>query len=115
MTPNETQKQAWRVGVSRAFKSLFHAVPIPRRWLFRLIFLSDDGTSMRRAGDKVLRHLKYFCFADRSIFGGLSGSNDSPFLLGVREGRRQVWLEIMRNLNLDEGAVQKIMEIDDGR
>ena len=115
MTPSEDQKQAYRLRISRAFKDLFQAVPVPRRWAFRVVFLADDGATVRRAADIALRHLKNFCFADRSIFGGLSGSNDSPFLLGVREGRRQVWIEIMKNLNLDEGAVQKIMEIDDGR
>ena len=110
---NQDEKQAWRERISRAFKDLLFAAPVPTRWAYRAVFL--DGNSMRHAGQQVLAHLRVFCFADRSIFGGLGGTNDSAFLLGVREGRRQVWLEVMKNLNLDEGAVQKIMEIDDGR
>jgi len=87
---------------------------VPSRWIWRLLFLDAEGKVTRRSGEIALARLRRFCFADRSIFGGSSGTDDSAFLLGVREGRRQVWLQITQHLNLDDDAVQKLVENDDG-
>jgi hypothetical protein len=87
---------------------------VPSRWIWRLLFLGPDGQVTRRAGEIALARLRRLCFADRSIFGGPAGRSDSAFLLGVREGRRQVWLEITKHLNLDDDAVLKLVENDDG-
>ncbi len=97
-----------------ALRDLFFLPMVPSRQIWRLLFLGPDGQVVRRAGEIALARLRRFCFADRSIFGGASGTNDSAFLLGVREGRRQVWLEITQHLNLDDDAVQKLVENDDG-
>lgn len=115
MIPTEDQKLEAKLIISRAFKRVFQAVPVPLRWVYRVVFLETDGVTLRRPSETVLRHLRAFCFADRSIFGGRSGTSDSAFLLGVREGRRQVWLEMMKYLNLNENEVDKILENDDGR
>lgn len=110
----EAENRRWQRArnFGRALIDLFFMPAVPDRWLWRWIFLRDG--QMRRAGELALARLKRFCFADRSIFGGDAGTNDSMFLLGVREGRRQVWLHITKHLNLDDDAVQKLVENDDG-
>lgn len=110
LSPN--QKRQRSIKFARALTDLFFMPAVPDRWLWRWLFLSNG--SMRRAGELALARLRRFCFADRSIFGGDAGGDDSAFLLGVREGRRQVWLQITKHLNLDEDAVQKLVENDDG-
>lgn len=112
MTLSQNQKRARAVKFKHGLVDVFFAPLIPDRWLWRWLFLSDGR--VRRAGEIVLARLRRFCFADRSIFGGDAGRSDSAFLLGVREGRRQVWIEINKHLNLDEDAVQKLVENDDG-
>lgn len=113
MTPlSPNQKRARSMKFGRALVDLLFMAAVPDRALWRLIFLSNG--SMRRAGELALARLRRFCFADRSIFGGDAGLNDSTWVLGVREGRRQVWIEITKHLNLDEDAVQKLVENDDG-
>lgn len=113
MILSANQKRARAVKFAQALKDLMWAAPVPSRWIWRVLFLSPEG-QMRRAGELALARLRRFCFADRSIFGGGAGTSDSAFLLGVREGRRQVWIEITTHLNLDEDAVQKLVENDDG-
>lgn len=112
MTLSPNQKRGRAIKFRHGLIDVFLAPLVPDRWLWRWLFLSDG--QMRRAGEIVLARLKRFCFADRSIFGGDAGLNDSTWVLGVREGRRQVWLEITKHLNLDEDAVQKLVENDDG-
>lgn len=114
MTLSPNQKRRRAIKFAQALKDLMWAAPVPSRWLWRVLFLGPDGKTMRRAGEIALARLRSFCFADRSIFGGLAGTGDGAFLLGVREGRRQVWIEITKHLNLDEDAVQKLVENDDG-
>lgn len=110
LSPNQMRGRA--IKFKRALIDCFFIPLVPDRWLWRWLFLSNGH--LRRAGEIALARLKLFCFADRSIFGGMAGTNDSAFMLGVREGRRQVWLEITKHLNLDEDAVQKLVENDDG-
>jgi hypothetical protein len=112
MTPSE-QKAQYRQQLSRAAKELFGMMPKPTGWAFRWLFLADDGATLRWSSRRVLRHLQAFCFADRSIFGGTAGTSDSPFMLGVREGRRQTYLEIMKFLHLDESQVRQLKEQGD--
>lgn len=103
--------------IAREFKWVFMAVPAwftarppkgLRRRLFRWLFLGEGGR-LHRAGEVVLADLRGFCFADRStIFDA------DPIVMARREGRREVFVRITNYLNLDEAAVQKIMELDDG-
>jgi len=83
----------WRfVVLSREVKSLFY-----------------ENDRMRRCGEHVLADLRRFCFADREgIF------STEPLEMARREGRREVFGRLIRLLNLDELAVQQLMEIDDG-
>lgn len=110
LSPNQKRMRA--IKFKRALIDVFFLPLIPDRWLWRWLFLSDG--QVRRAGEIALARLRRFCFADRSIFGGDAGRDDSAFLLGLREGRRQVWIEITKHLNLDEDAVQKLVENDNG-
>lgn len=114
MTLTPTSKRLRAIKFAHALRDLFFLPMVPSRWIWRLLFLDPDGKVTRRSGDIALARLRRFCFADRSIFGGGAGTDDSAFLLGVREGRRQVWLQITQHLNLDEDAVQKLVENDDG-
>lgn len=110
----KNQKRGRSIKFAHALRDLFFLPIMPSGPIWRLLFLGSDGKVLRRPGEIVLARLKRFCFADRSIFGGPAGPNDSTWLLGVREGRRQVWLEITKHLNLDDDAVQKLVENDDG-
>lgn len=109
--------------VSRDFKSVFTPDIQPLRWFVRLwlrvigwiagrrawyrrIFLSE-GTLVI-SGEHVLADLRDYCFAEKSTF------DPDPHIMARREGRRDVWLRIVRYLNLDEAQVQVLMEIDDG-
>lgn len=114
MTETENLEREAKLRLSRIYKDLFGMIAVPKSRLLRLLFLDSDGRTMRRAGIAALRHLRYFCFADRSIYGGSAGSNDSAFLLGLREGRRQVYLEITKSLKLDDDGVPKVLENEDG-
>jgi hypothetical protein len=104
------QRLRFHLRLSQATKTLLAMMPKPTGWAFRWLFLSDEPGALRWASRRVLAHLAHFCFADRSIYGGTAGTNDSAFMLGVREGRRQVWLEIMKYLHLDENQVRAIKE-----
>jgi hypothetical protein len=85
----------------------------PLRWrailqarAFKDIFTSHG--EIGRSGEAVLADLREFCFAGKSTF------DRDPQVMARREGRREVFLRIKDFLNLDEDAVQKMMEIDDG-
>lgn len=74
---------------------------------FKWLFLGDNG-AVKRSGERVLADLRSFCFADRTtIF------DSDPIIMARREGRREVFVRIVNFLNLDEGTVQKLMELED--
>ena len=93
---------------ARRFKELF-AWAVPRRWLFRWLFLDENG-ALRRVGEHVLADLRGYCRASpgETIF------DSDPLIMARREGRREVFMRITNFLNLDEREVQKLMELDDG-
>lgn len=96
------------VALSRSFRELFWSVPLPRRWIWRWLFIADDGQSIRHVGQHALADLREFAFASKSVF------DPDPLVMARRSGRRDVWLRITNYLNLDEAQVQQLMEIDDG-
>jgi hypothetical protein len=112
MTSDRNRLRAKAIAVSRAFKDLFWAARAPQRGVWRRLFLADDGETLRRTGEAALADLRDFCFAHannrRALF-----SND-PLVMARRVGRREVFDRITTYLNLDEAAVQQLMEIDDG-
>lgn len=107
-----------QVLVAREVKWLFMAVPerfakaILGRFLLgpllRWLFLGPDGRP-HRAGEIVLAELRRRTGMERySIF------DPDPQVLAYREGQRAAMMMIFNLLNLDEAAVQKLMEVDDG-
>lgn len=104
--------------VSRQVKWVFMAVPelLAERLLgrfllgplLRWLFLGPDGRP-HRAGEIVLAELRRRTGMERySIF------DPDPHVMAYREGQRAAMMMIFNLLNLDEGAVQKLMEVQDG-
>jgi hypothetical protein len=71
------------------------------------LFLGDNG-ELKRAGEAVLADLRDFSFATKSCF------DKDALVMARREGRREVFLRLANFLNLDEGTVEQLMEVDDG-
>ncbi|GIK48024.1 MAG: hypothetical protein BroJett013_07210 [Alphaproteobacteria bacterium] len=67
-----------------------------RRIAYRNAFLNEHG-ELNPTGRIILAHLTKFCYAlSTTAMGGADEATRNQ-----REGRRQVWLEIMRELNID--------------
>lgn len=104
--------------IAREVKRLFMAPPerfaralagrFLLRALWRWLFLGPNGKP-HRAGEIVLAELRRSGGLDR---GTLFHSDAA--VMAYREGRRSLALEIINYLNLDEQAVQQLMELDDG-
>lgn len=112
MTP-ENRARYRATLIAREVKWLFGAIPERfqdrlRRWIWRWLFLSPDGQP-HRAGEIVLAEL-------RREAGYLRHSNfdANPQVMAFREGKRAMAQMIFNYLNLDENAVHKLMELDDG-
>jgi hypothetical protein len=74
---------------------------------YKRLFQQGDVTT--REAEYVLADLRRFCRADRpTIF------DRDAMTMARREGRREVFVRIVNFLNLDERAVQQLMELDDG-
>lgn len=119
MTVSQTNRQRFRaVLISREVKVLFKAIPerfaiaIMGRFLLgpllRWLFLAPDGQP-HRAGEAVLAELRR-----RGGLNRRSNFDPDPHVMAFREGQRALVQEIFNYLNLDESAVRKLMEIDDG-
>lgn len=111
MAVSETNRIRYRaVIIGRQVKQILMAVPghvIPKRWLFRWLFLAPDG-QVHRAGEIVLADLREFAGMPNTPF------NPDPIIMARRVGRQEVVQRIYNYLNLDENAVRKLMELDDG-
>lgn len=123
---SDANRNRWRaILISREFKWLFTAVPerfawileeptkwtLRRfflRWVVRWLFVSEDG-DIHRAGEVVLAHL-------RRRGGYLRPTNFStdPLTLARRMAERELVDDFFYFLNLDEGDVRNMMELDDG-
>jgi hypothetical protein len=119
MTVSQRNRMRYRaVLLSRAFKQVFLAPPerfakaLLGRFLLgpllRWLFLGPDGQP-HRAGESVLAELRRKAGLNRR-----SNFDPDPHVMAYREGQRALVQEIFNYLNLDEGAVRKLMEIDDG-
>ena len=99
-----------QLGLIQPFGALIAAIA-GKRWAYRIAFLNDDGTA-RIAAAHVLADLRNYCFATadgrRPVF------SSDPIVMARRLGRREAFDRIIHYLNLDEEAVQKLMENDDG-
>jgi len=72
-----------------------------RRMSYRHLFLDQKG-QLNQAGRIVLADLTKFCrgLTSTTVVSQVSGMVD-PHASGLAEGRREVWLKIMKELGLD--------------
>jgi hypothetical protein len=110
---SEVNRQRYRaILISRDVKRVLCMVPeifgTEPRQLWRWLFLGHDGKP-HRAGEIILADLRRYARLDTaSIF------DSDPQVLAYREGKRAAAMRIFNYLNLDEKAVQTLMELDDG-
>jgi hypothetical protein len=93
------------MGVSQINRLRFRATRLSRE--FKGMFLGPDGTP-HVPGEHALADLRDFAMVGQPIF------STDPLIMARRLGRREVVERIFNYLNLDEGIVQKLMELDDG-
>jgi hypothetical protein len=117
MAVSEQNRIRYRaIQVSRQVKWIFMAPPERlARWLagkllfgmlLRWLFNGPDGKP-HVAGEIVLAELRNR-YALGSVF------SDDPLVMARKVGRREVFDDLIFYLNLDEGTVQRLMELDDG-
>lgn len=104
------------VQISRQVKWMFLAVPerFVKRLagklffgvLLRWLFLGEDEKP-HRAGEIVLAELR-----NRYLLGSVF--SEDPLVMARKAGRREVVMDLINYLNLDEAKVQQLMELDDG-
>lgn len=101
-----------QVRISRAVKDLFLGL-VPRRWLWRVLLLNDDGQMLRRPAEILLAELREWSRLPGNRHE-LSAFDADPLVMARRLGRQEAVMRIIRYLNLDETDVQQLVEIDDG-
>lgn len=112
MAVTETNRLRYRsIVLARHFKTMFFF--FPERWRARLhrswwqaMFLGP-GDKPHLAGQLVLADLREFA-TGQPLFSA------DPLTMARRAGRREVFERIINYLNLDEAAVQQLMQLDDG-
>lgn len=84
-----------------------------RRQSYRHVFMSESG-QMSPAGRIVLADLTKFCrgLTSTTVVSQVSGMVD-PYASGLAEGRREVWLRIMKELGLDPMEVMQAVRDED--
>jgi hypothetical protein len=73
---------------------------------YRVVFQPEGVIDRDR--EIVLADLREFCCANRTTFSA------DPYQAARLQGRREAWLRIVQHLNLDEAAIIKLVEVDDG-
>lgn len=89
----------------REAKRLLDLIVISKARHFRRLFLAEDGRPNEDAA-RVLAHLRIYCRAEGTTFAG------DPHEHARREGRREVWLEINRYLQLDDAQVRRLITVE---
>lgn len=84
-----------------------------RRQSYRHVFMAESG-QMSPAGRIVLADLTKFCrgLTSTTVVSQVSGMVD-PYASGLAEGRREVWLRIMKELGLDPLEVMQAVRDED--
>ena len=84
-----------------------------RRMSYRQLFLDQKG-QLNQAGRIVLADLTKFCrgMTSTTVVSQVSGMVD-PHATGLAEGRREVWLKIMKELGVNPMQVMEAMREDD--
>lgn len=118
MAVTQKNRQRWRaVLLSRAVKWIFKSSPAQpnfgtglragmRAGLWRVLFVAENG-ELHRSGEILLADLREFAT-------GAPMFSPEPLIMARRAGRREVFERIINYLNLDEAAVQQLLELDDG-
>lgn len=103
----------WAIGMARAYRDLFIRVAVPRRWLWRWLFIGANG-QLSPVAEYVLADLRDFARLQPNQFDGLFHSDAQ--VMAYRAGKQAVVRRMFYFLNLDEAAVQELinMEVDDG-
>jgi hypothetical protein len=78
------------------------------RWLWRWLFLGPEGRP-HRAGEIILADLRRYAGLDRATH-----FDPDPIIMAYRQGRRDTVLRMINYLNLDEAAVQQLLELQYG-
>lgn len=73
---------------------------------YRVVFQPEGVIDRDR--EIVLADLREFCRGNRTTFEA------DPYEAARLQGRREVWLRIVQHLTLDEAAIIKLVEVDDG-
>lgn len=73
---------------------------------YRAVFQPEGVIDRDR--EIVLADLRDFCCANRTTF------STDPHEASRLQGRREAWLRIVQHLTLDEAAIIKLVEVDDG-
>jgi len=84
-----------------------------RRTSYRHVFMSQQG-GLSPAGKTVLADLTKFCrgLTSTTVVSQVSGMVD-PYASGLAEGRREVWLRIMKELGLDPIEIMQTVRDED--
>lgn len=81
-----------------------------RKHAYQGCFQEADGETLTKQGADVMRDLARFCGAFKSnLPRPLNGAVD-PIAMGVAEGRRQVYLRILAQLNVSEQEILRANE-----
>ena len=77
---------------------------------YKRVFLSDNG-DVGFDSQTVLSDLRRFCFHDRPTtqISRMTGTVD-PIASAQAEGRREVFLRIMKMVNLEPAAIERLQE-----
>lgn len=89
----------------RKAQELLNLIVIGKARHFRRLFLGDDDQPNEDA-HRVLAHLRIYCRAEGTTFAA------DPYEHARREGRREVWLEINRYLQLDDAQVRRLITVE---
>ena len=80
-----------------------------RAQAFKALFLRDDGTGLNQPARVVMSHLRRYCHVTQPVH-----KPGDPYSTAFADGRRDVYLQIMRLVNLDESVLWNLTDDDIG-
>ncbi len=85
-----------------------------RRAAYQRTFLGDDNLP-HKDGAIVLADLKRFCYVERTTAKvSLATQTIDPMAMAFAEGRREVFMRLIQFLNLDDAAIHRLTEPQQG-
>lgn len=111
MSAQERNERRWQAILhARRVKELFAHAFIPKRWLYRWLFVGENG-ELRRVGEHVLADLRSYARLDPNQYENFDTDHAA---MAYRAGKQAVVRRLTYYLNLDEAQVGQLMELDDG-